>query len=269
MTSYTFKEYSMACALLYGNSYAFIERNGRTGEPISLIPLDPAAMQVAQTKDGEIFYKWLGSYDYDRQQIKAQVFDSSEIFHIMATTYDGVIGYSPIYALKESIGIGMAAERYSGSFFANGSRPSGVLQHAGRLDADAAERLRTSWNALYQGTATGNAGRTAILEDGLEWKPISLPPEEAQFLQTIKATSDQIAAAYRVPSHFMGSKEGLSQYGSLEAQATEFARYTLAPWFAKWELEAEKKLLKVNDRKIIEFDTSGLLRSDHKTKYEN
>jgi phage portal protein BeeE len=65
----------------------------------------------------------------------------------------------------------------------------------------------------------------------------------------------------------MGSKEGLSQYGSLEAQATEFARYTLAPWFAKWELEAEKKLLKVNDRKIIEFDTSGLLRSDHKTRF--
>tara|TARA_R100001594_G_scaffold135006_1_gene176452 strand:+ start:824 stop:2479 length:1656 start_codon:yes stop_codon:yes gene_type:complete len=267
MSAYTFKEYSMSCCLLYGNSYAYIERNS-AGVPISIIPLDPVNMQVAQTKDGEIFYKWLGSYDYDRQQIKAQIFDSSEIFHIMATTFDGVIGYSPIYALKETIGTGMAAERYSGSFFANGSRPSGVLQHAGRLDADAAERLRTSWNALYQGTATGNAARTAILEDGLEWKPISLPPDEAQFLQTMQASTDQIAAAFRVPTHFLGNREGLSQYNSLEAQASEFSRYTLTPWLTKFELESERKLLKENDRREIKFDLSSLLRSDHKTRFD-
>jgi HK97 family phage portal protein len=225
-------------------------------------------MQVAQTRDGEIYYKWLGAYDYDRQQIKAQVFDSSEIYHIMATTFDGVIGYSPIYALKETIGTGMAAEKYSGSFFANGSRPSGVLQHAGRLDADAAERLRTSWNALYQGTSTGNAARTAILEDGLEWKPISLPPDEAQFLETMKASTEQICAAFRVPTHFLGNREGLSQYNSLEAQASEFSRYTLTPWLTKWELEAEKKLLKTNDRREIKFDLASLLRSDHKTRFD-
>ena len=107
--------------------------------------------------------------------------DSTDVLHIPGLGFDGLVGYSPIAMAKNAIGMAIACEEFGSKFFANGASPSGVLEHPGILKDPV--RVRDSWNAAYGGSA--NSHKVAVLEEGMKYTPISISPNEAQFLRDV------------------------------------------------------------------------------------
>ena len=157
----------------------------------------------------------------------------------------------------------LACEEYGASFFANGANPGGVLEHPGILKDPG--KVRESWNSVYQGS--GNAHKVAVLEEGMKFQQIGIPPEEAQFLETRKFQIDEIARLYRIPPHMVGDLEK-SSFSNIEQQSLEFVKYTLDPWVIRWEQALQKTLLTENEKKqyFIKFNVDGLMRGDYQSR---
>lgn len=189
MTSFAFRETLMTHLLLWGNAYAQIIRNGK-GDVVALYPLMPNRMAVDRDKSGNLYYQYNTSSDDARTMKGATVrLSPYEVLHIAGLGFDGLVGYSPIAMAKNAIGLAIAAEEYGSKFYANGASPSGVLEHPGTLKDPS--KVRDSWNAAFAGS--GNSHRVAVLEEGLKYTPISISPNEAQFLETRKFQIDEIA----------------------------------------------------------------------------
>lgn len=196
MTSFVLREVMLAHLLLWGNSYCQIIRSGRN-RITGLYPLLPDKMTVDRDKKGTLTYAYT--------TISGVTVDLSpeDVLHIPGLGFDGVMGYSPIALERNAIGLGIASEEYGSKFFSNGARPSGILTHPNTVKNPKA--LRESWNAAYGGST--NASRVAILEEGMEFKPLSIPNNEAQFLETRKFQVDEICRIFRVPPHLVGNLE--------------------------------------------------------------
>ena len=264
MSSFSFRETLMTHLLLWGNAYAQIVRNGR-GEVIALYPLMPDRMTVDRDARGRIYYEYTRS-DSDANTLgkKSSVILSPEdVFHIPGLGFDGLVGYSPIAMAKQAIGMGLACDEFGAAFFQNGAQPGGVLEHPNVLKDP--KRVRESWNAIYQGSR--NAHRIAVLEEGMTYKPISISPEQAQFLETRKFQIDEIARIFRVPPHMIGDLEK-SSFSNIEQQSLEFVKYTLAPWISRWEQAIQRSLLLMSERTryFARFNVEGLLRGDYQSR---
>ena len=183
----------------------------------------------------------------------------SEILHIPGLGYDGLIGYSPIAMTKNAIGLSIAAEEYGARFFANSANPSGVLEHPGVLKDP--RKLRESWNEVYGGTS--NSHRVAVLEEGVTFKAISIPPNEAQFLETRKFQINEICRIFRVPPHMVADLEK-SSFSNIEQQSLDFIVNTIRPWLVRIEQSICQKLLSVNEKGVyfVKFNVDGMLRGD-------
>lgn len=164
---------------------------------------------------------------------------------------------------QASIVFDVAAEEYGSKFYANGASPSGVLEHPGTLKDPS--KVRDSWNAAFAGS--GNSHRVAVLEEGLKYTPISISPNEAQFLETRKFQIDEIARIFRVPPHMVGDLEK-SSFSNIEQQSLEFAKYTLEPWIVRWEQSISRSLLSRNEKSsyFVKFNVDGLLRGDYASR---
>ncbi len=264
MSSFSFRETLMTHLLLWGNAYAQIIRNGR-GEVIALYPLMPDRMTVDRDARGRIYYEYARSEsDANTLGKKSSVILSPEdVFHIPGLGFDGLVGYSPIAMAKQAIGMGLACDEYGASFYQNGAQPGGVLEHPNVLKDP--KRVRESWNAIYQGSK--NAHRIAVLEEGMTYKPITISPEQAQFLETRKFQIDEIARIFRVPPHMIGDLEK-SSFSNIEQQSLEFVKYTLAPWISRWEQAIQRSLLLMSERMryFARFNVEGLLRGDYQSR---
>lgn len=264
MTSFVFRETLMSHLLLWGNAYAQILRNGR-GQPIALYPLLPNKMEVSRAANGELIYT------YRRDSEESRINPNSgtvtlrrdEILHIPGLGFDGLIGYSPIAMAKNAIGMSLATEEYGASFFANGANPGGVLEHPGVIKD--IQRVKDSWNSAYQGS--GNAHRIAVLEEGMKFQAIGIPPEQAQFLETRKFQINEIARIFRIPPHMVGDLEK-SSFSNIEQQSLEFVKYTLDPWVVRWEQSLQQSLLLPSEKNsiFIKFNVDGLLRGDYQSR---
>ena len=263
MTSFVFRETLMTHLLLYGNCYCQIIRDGR-GQVTALYPLMPNQMSVDRDEKGQLYYTYLRSGEEVDTMKKGTVYLLPEdVLHIPALGFDGLVGYSPIAMAKNSIGMGLACEEYGAKFFANGAAPSGVLEHPGTIKD--ITRLRESWNAIYGGSK--NAGKVAILEEGMHYSPISISPNEAQFLETRKFQVDEIARIFHVPPHMIGDLER-STFSNIEQQSLEFVKYTLNPWVCRWEQALTRSLLSPKEKReySIKFNVDGLLRGDYQSR---
>lgn len=263
MSSFIFRETLMTHLLLWGNAYAQIIRNGK-GEVVALYPLMPNKMKVDRDENGELYYT------YTRSTEEALTMESSTVYltprdvlHIPGLGFDGLVGYSPIAMAKNAIGLAIATEEYGAKFFANGAAPSGVLEHPGTIKDPA--RLRENWNSTFGGSA--NSGKVAVLEEGMKYTPISISPEQAQFLETRKFQIDEIARIFRVPPHMVGDLEK-SSFSNIEQQSLEFVKYTLDPWVVRWEQSLARSLLTEDEKKIyfFKFNLEGLLRGDYASR---
>lgn len=211
MTSFVFRETLMTHLLLWGNAYSQIIRNAR-GEIIALYPLMLDWMEVNRDANGHIYYEyWTSSDDAHTMKGSSVRLDPTDVLHIPGLSFDGLVGYSPIAMAKNAIGMAIACEEYGAKFFANGAAPSGVLEHPGTLKDPL--RVRDSWQATFGGSA--NANKVAVLEEGMKYTPISISPNEAQFLETRKFQIDEIARIFRVPPHMVGDLEK-SSFSNIE-----------------------------------------------------
>ena len=263
MTSFAFRETLMTHLLLWGNAYAQIVRNGK-GEVIGLYPLMPDRMRVDRDENGHLYYEyWLTNEDAPTMKGLSVILQPKDVLHIPGLGFDGLVGYSPIAMAKNAIGLAIAAEEYGSKFYANGAAPSGVLEHPGTLKDPS--RVRESWQATFGGS--GNSNKVAVLEEGMKYTPISISPNEAQFLETRKFQINEIARIFRVPPHMVGDLEK-SSFSNIEQQSLEFVKYTLDPWVSRWEQNMMRSLLTQDEKTtyFIKFNVDGLLRGDYQSR---
>ena len=263
MTSFVFRETLMTHLLLWGHAYAQIIRNGK-GEVVALYPLMPNRMTVDRDADGHLYYEYQTSQDEARTMEGSRVrLSPHDVLHIPGLGFDGLVGYSPIAMAKNSIGMAIACEEYGAKFFANGATPGGILEHPGVVKDP--ERVRESWNSAFGGSA--NSNKVAVLEEGMKYTPISISPEQAQFLETRKFQVDEIARIFRIPPHMIGDLEK-SSFSNIEQQSLEFVKYTLDPWVCRWEQSMQRALLTVDEKKeyFFKFNVDGLLRGDYQSR---
>ncbi len=258
MTSFVWRETMLAHLLLWGNSYSQIIRTGRNGI-VGLYPLLPDHMAVDRNSKGVL------TYTYTTSDGKTVLLDPDDVLHIPGLGFDGVVGYSPIALEKNAVGLGIAAEEYGSKFFQNGARPSGVLTHPNTVKDP--KRLRESWNAAYGGSA--NSGKVAVLEEAMTFTPISMPNNEAQFLETRKFQVAEICRIYRVPPHLVGDLEHAT-FSNIEHQGISFAVHTIRPWLVRIEQSINRALFSDSEkgRFFVQFNIDGLMRGDYKSRME-
>ena len=265
MTSFVLREVMLSHLLLWGNSYCQIIRTGKN-HIAGLYPLLPDRMEVDRdSKTGALIYT------YTTTEGNAVKLKPSDVLHIPGLGFDGIMGYSPIALEKNAIGLGIAAEEYGSTFFKNGARPSGVLTHPNTVRDP--KRLRDNWNATYGGSSNG--GKVAILEENMSFTPISLPNNEAQFLETRRFQVEEICRIYRVPPHLVGNLDRAT-FSNIENQSIDFAVHTIRPWLVRIEQAMNRALFADSEkagspggrRFYVQFNLDGLMRGDYKSRME-
>ncbi len=255
MTSFVFRETLMGHLLLWGNAYAQIIRDGR-GRVIGLYPLLPDRMDVGRTEQGELYYRY-------QKEGREYLLRREEVLHIPGLSFDGLVGYSPIAMAKNAIGMALATEEYGSKLFANDARPSVVLEHPGILKDPA--KIRDSWNQIYRGSE--NAHKVAVLEEGMSVKTLSMPPEQAQFLETRKFQIEEICRIFRVPPHLVANLERAT-FSNIESQSISFIDNTIVPWVARFEQAMQKALFFGGEKQqyLVKFNLNGRLRGDAQSR---
>ena len=255
MTSFAFRETLMGHLLLYGNSYAQIIRDG-AARVSALYLLPPDKMEVTRDKKGELTYTLDPHGD-------PTVFRREEILHIPGLGFDGLVGYSPIAMARNALGMAMATDEYGAAFFGNGATPGGVLEYENTIKDP--QKLKADWNAAHQGSR--NAHRVVVLEQGMKYKPVTVPPEQAQFLQTRKFQITEICRIFRVPPHMVADLERAT-FSNIEFQAIDFVVHTIRPWLVRIEQAMNKALLLPSEKGqyFTSFVVDGLLRGAHESR---
>ena len=229
-----------------------------------MYPLLPNKMDVSRDNSGRLYYTYTRNTDEPngRQKFEQVVLPREDVLHIPGLGFDGLIGYSPIAMAKNAIGIAIATEEYGATFFANGATPGGILEHPG-IGKDPG-RLRQSWKAQFSGK---NNHSVAVLEEGMTFKQMAIPPNEAQFLETRKFQINEIARIFRVPPHMVGDLEK-SSFSNIEEMGLNFVIYTLNPWIVRWEQAMQQSLLLPSEksRLFLRFNVDGLLRGDYQSR---
>ena len=252
---------SMQTALcLHGNAYAYINR-AADGTIAELIQIPSADVSVdADPRTMEPLYRVTDASGGQR------VYDRSEILHLKTIGSRPLIGDSPIMLAREAIGLALAMEKHGASLFGKGARPSGILEYSKPLGKDTAARLRESWNAAHGGGH--NSGGTALLEDGMTFKPVQFSSVDLQFLEMRRFQIAEIARVFRIPLHMVGDLERTT-HNNAEHMGRQFLTFTLLPWLKIWE-QGVNRLIEPEQRKIYfaEFLTDDLARADIGARYE-
>ena len=268
MTAFTFRQTLQSHALIHGNGYAYIFRDANAG-PTDMLVLDPEYVTPIK-EDGRLLYLVTNMQLPDGQTRDRKILPEN-ILHIRGLSHTGLVGYSVVDILRESLGLGLAAQKYGSVFFKNNARPSMVIEMPGQLrDTEAVSRLRDSWGKIHEGI--DNSNKPAILENQASVKNLSFSNEDAQFLQTREFEIRQVANIIGVPPHKIGDPTRTS-HSSLESENQAYLQDSLDPWLCNWEKECEDKLLteqqKTQDTHIVEFQRDAIIRVDKKTETES
>ena len=257
MTAMSMREGAEAQRQLWGNLYLEIQRD-RAGRAVALWPL-PSDRTTPKRDSGTLQYVTTAT-----PQGVPRSIDPQNIIHVSGMAFDGLMGISPVQLGKQTIGRALAMDRFGAQFFGNGVRPSGAFVYSGGdLNSEARKNLQQSLQSSASGS---NALRPLLLENGLEWKQISVPPNEAQFVASMEQIVSDIARLWGVPLHLVQDLSRATN-NNIEQQALEFVMYGLRPDAIKWEQELNRKLFDGTDY-YCEHSMEGLLRGDFKTRME-
>lgn len=268
MTPFSYRQTGQSHACLWGNHYSQISLD-RAGVPISLWPLQPGAVAPqVRNVDGQPQVRYIGTWGGEAIDL-----DASEVIHIRGMGTDGLCGLSPIALARQAIGLGLAMEKFGAKLFANDLRSGGILEHPGILSAQAEANLRASFSSQ---AGLENAHTVKVLEEGMTFRPLTIPPEDAQFIASRHMQIAEIARMYRVPLVLLQDKEGGTTWGSgIKELNLGVVRWTLQPWITQWEQESTIKLLSEADRAganrkplRVRLDVRDLLRGDTSTRAE-
>ena len=259
-TSFEFREMMQGHVSLRGNAYA--RKIYSRGQLQELLPLHPDNVE-AEGKNGRMLYKITD--DMGRRTDRT----SREIFHLRGMSSDGYLGMSPIQVARDIIGMTITTDQHGAQLFKNGAKPGGILKHPSHFkDKATRDRVRDSWDSFTGGS---NAGKTAVLEEGMEWTKVGMTSEDAQYLESRKFQISEIARIFRVPAMLLQHDDKTSTFASAEQFMLSFIVHTMTPWFTRWEQAIRQQLLAPEDRQdgvMAEFLMDGLLRGDTKSRYE-
>lgn len=269
MTSVVMRETQTAHVLLWGNCYAAIVRNGG-GEPVELIPIMPSCVRVLRTTNRQLAYEVMLPGEEATRVAQA------DMVHVPGLGFDGLQGLSVIGFAAQSMGLSLAAEGYGATFFGNSSIPAGFITMPKAMSAEQANLLRDQWNGIHGGSARAN--KTAVIPGGGEFKRITMPNNEAQFLETRKLQTTEMARWFQVPPHMIADLER-GTFSNIEHQGIDFVQHTLRRWLVRWEQELNRKLFPpravgLSGNRIeseespyyCEFNVDGLMRGDSKAQ---
>ncbi|MGM0882607.1 MAG: phage portal protein [Bacillota bacterium] len=266
MSSFRWRETIQGHLGLWGNGYSEIEYNN-AGQIIGLWPLRPdrtSPYREPETQELKYLTILPGG-----TTVKLP---ANRVLHIAGFGFDGIKGYNPIDLACQSIGLGLAAEEYGSRFFGNGATVGGVLEHPGELGKEGRENVRESFEEMHTGLS--NAHRMMILEEGLQYKQIGIPPQTAQYLETRKFQITDIARFYHVPPHMIADLDR-STNNNIEHQSLEFVKHTMLPWLVRWEQDMDLKFFPKRaagraeaKEYFTKFNINGLLRGDSKSRSE-
>jgi HK97 family phage portal protein len=260
MTAMTFRQTLTAHVLSWGNGFAEIERDIE-GVPMALWPIKPNRVRVFRLDDGQIWYEIRTDDD------QTAWLPSHRVLHVPGLGFDGLVGYNIIQYARECMGGVMATQKLSSSMFGSGIRSSGILTHPARLSPEAQDRLRQS----FEKYSSSDALRLMIIEEGMAYSPSTIPPQEAQFLETKQFSVPEICRWFRMPPSKVADTTRAQGWSTLEQTNMNYVTDTLMPWFVRWEQEIWRKLLNPREQKkgfFARHVMEGLLRGDIKTRYE-
>ena len=264
MSSYSYFETMMMHLLLWGNHYSQIVRDGRN-RVTGLYPLLPENVEVDRGAGGEMVYIYHAYTDEKKGETGRDfLFRRDEILHIPNSSFNGLVGFSPIAMEKNALGSAIAVEKYGSAFFRNGAQPSGVLTHPDVLKNP--DKIRKQWNDAYGNGAAG-AHRVAVLEEGVKYTPISLPPEDSQFLSTREYSTEEICRIFNVPPHLVQDLRRAT-FNNIEHMSIDFVVHSLDPWLKRIEQGLSKDLLLDGEKGVYfpKFNVNGFLRGDYESR---
>ena len=248
------REYMQACVLLRGNAFARLVR-GWDGQVRELWPLNPDNVQVQRTSSGLV-------YDYSDGKGAMHRLLSHEVLHLRHRLGDdGVMGVSPIAAARGVVELAQAENEHGRNTFTNGAKLLGVLKFPGRLKPEQRTAIATSWSSQHAGGA--NSGRTAILEEGVDFQALSMTLEDAEWIAARQFSVEEVARLFRVPPTVIGDLRHGNYSNSVE-MARQFVTQTLRRHLVAWEQAIAAKCLTDAGRRtyFAEHQVEGLLRGD-------
>lgn len=252
-TSFIFKEQLQGHLGIFGNAYAQIVRDGR-GYVKELWPLDPSRVTPDRSSGIlKFIYKENGKAD--------TILARENVLYIPGLSFDGIRGYAPLEVNRQTLGLALAAKRYSAEFFANDATPSLALLTPGKLTDDAQKRMARSWREAHG--KWGKKHTPAVLEQGTDVKQLSLDPDKVQLVEIQKFLTREVCRFYRMQPHLVQDLENAT-FTNIEHQGLEFVIHTMRPWLIRWEQAITTQLLSDRDRKeyFAEFLIDALLRGD-------
>lgn len=263
ISAFRLKQTGMAHVATQGNfvAAAAYDDLGRLQE---LWPLAPERMNI-ERKDGDL------KYTYTRVNGTQEELGKAEVFHVPGLSWDGVRGYSVLRNARESVGLGLAAEEHGSRVFSNGAASSFVLATDNALSDAAMTHLGDQIREEKAGLR--NAWKPWILEEGLKPVQISMPNDDAQWLETRKHQVTEIARWFRIPPHMLAELDRAT-FSNIEQQAREFVDNALMPWLTSWEAEIGMQLLGADwegfgGQRYVKFNVSALVRGDIETRYKS
>jgi HK97 family phage portal protein len=259
----SFWEAQVTALLLRGNAFATVTRDD-DGRVRALWYVNPDRVAVEVLKNGKLRYRIATGG-------QTQMIDAANMLHVCGPlSEDGYCGRSVITTFRETIGTGLALERYGGEFFSNAATPSGTLTHPGRLNETSKTNLVTSWTAAH--TRPGQRHGTVVLEEGMKFEPIGIDHESAQFVEVRRFTTEEIARIFGVPPNMIGGDiKGSMTYTNTEMESLRLLKHTLGPWLARIESAVNFTCISPLERRqlYVEFLADALLSADTKTRYES
>lgn len=259
MSAYNLRRTLQAHVTLWGKAFAEIQRNG-AGDPVALWPLLPDRTEVERVGGEKRIVTRVGG--------EKHVLSDDDVLHVPGLGFDGLRGYSVVGFARESIGGAMAAEQFGSRFFGNGARPGGVIMLDRSLSEQAQQRVRDSWERMHQGLS--NAQRVAILDEGMKYESIGVPPEDAQFIATKQHGVEDVIRFFRMPPHKVQHLIHAGVRANVEAENISYVTDTLQSWLVNWEQEVNRTLFRDEERDTFfaEHQVQGLLRGDSEARAE-
>lgn len=266
-TWYEFAIQMQVAVLLRNNAYAVILRKPN-GDPQYLIPVNPDAVMVLEASDGQVFYNVnrLGLFQIAALRDHPVSIPAEDVLHLKSLTFNMLVGASTIGVARDSIGLAMGLEQQAGRFVGNGARPAGVLKSEKPMTKEVADRLRTQWRDFASGLM--NSGKTVILEDGLDWKPMQLSSVDLEFMAQRNFAVNDVARFFNMPLWKIGVPGELGKVAVDDAQQ-EYVNSVVMPDTEMWEQKLNMHFNLEADGLMADFDERNLLRASEKTRINN
>ncbi|MEJ8306654.1 phage portal protein [Saccharibacillus sacchari] len=260
MTAFTFWETLMSHIMLWGNFYAEIEYDS-AGSITALWPIPPHRVEHRETADGDPYFR------LTLKSGKQKDIPFYAMLHVPGLSFDGRKGLSVIGWARQAVEVAIATENFAAEFFKNGTNVGAVVTTPSTLSDGAFDRLSKSLHSSYSGL--GKAHKLMLLEEGMTFSKNTIPPNDAQFLETRKFQTLEIARIFRVPPHMLGDLERAT-FSNIEQQGIDFVTHTIRPWLVRIEQTVNMRLFGQDEQKKLftEFLVEGLLRGETKARYE-